>query len=74
MRVVGLFSEHYIKRGSRADQLVKLICKNEESLTAGLTEQQKELRKVQRLPKRALRIDRAGCIQRWIHPCGADNG
>lgn len=34
--------ERYTKRGSRADQLVKLICKNEESLTAGLTEQQKE--------------------------------
>ena len=34
--------ERYTKRGSRADLLVKLICKNEESLTAGLTEQQKE--------------------------------
>ena len=34
--------ERYIKRGSRVDQLVKLICKNEESLTATLTEQQKE--------------------------------
>ena len=34
--------ERYIKRGSRFDQLVKLICKNEESLTATLTEQQKE--------------------------------
>lgn len=35
--------ERYTKRGSRADQLVKLICKNEESLTAGLTAQQKEV-------------------------------
>ena len=34
--------ERYIKRGSRVDQLVKLICKNEESLTETLTEQQKE--------------------------------
>ena len=34
--------ERYIKRGSRVDQLVKLICKNEESLTATLNEQQKE--------------------------------
>ena len=34
--------ERYIKRGSRVDQLVKLICKNEENLTATLTEQQKE--------------------------------
>ena len=34
--------ERYIKRGSRVDQLVKLISKNEESLTATLTEQQKE--------------------------------
>ena len=34
--------ERYIKRGSRVDKLVKLICKNEESLTATLTEQQKE--------------------------------
>ena len=34
--------ERYIKRGSRVGQLVKLICKNEESLCATLTEQQKE--------------------------------
>ena len=34
--------ERYIKRGSRVDQLVKLICKNEENLTTTLTEQQKE--------------------------------
>lgn len=34
--------ERHIKQGARVDQLVKLICKNEESLTAGLTEQQKE--------------------------------
>ena len=34
--------ERYIKRGSRVDQLIKLICKNEESLTATLTEKQKE--------------------------------
>ena len=35
--------ERYIKRGSRVDQLVKLICKNEESLTTTLNEQQIEL-------------------------------
>lgn len=29
--------ERHKKRGSRVDQLVKFICKNEESLTAGLT-------------------------------------
>ena len=34
--------ERYIKRGSRVDQLFKLICKNEEELNAGLTEKQKE--------------------------------
>ena len=34
--------ERYIKRGSRVDQLVKLICKNEETLCATLTAQQKE--------------------------------
>ena len=34
--------ERYIKRGSRVDQLIRLICKNEESLTATLTEKQKE--------------------------------
>lgn len=34
--------ERYIKRGTRGDKLVKLICKNEEELTAGLTEKQKE--------------------------------
>ena len=34
--------ERYIKRGTRVDQLVKLICKNEDELTAGLTEKQKE--------------------------------
>lgn len=40
----GNISPHgrYIMRGSRVDQLVKLICKNEESLTTTLTEQQKE--------------------------------
>ena len=30
-------------RGSRMDKLVKLICKNEESLMSSLTEQQKEI-------------------------------
>lgn len=35
--------ERYIKRGSRVDKLVKLICKNEESIMATLTEQQKEI-------------------------------
>ena len=34
--------ERDIKRGSRMDKLVKLICKNEESLMSNLTEQQKE--------------------------------
>ena len=35
--------ERYIKRGTRVDKLVKLICKNEDELTAGLTEKQKEM-------------------------------
>ena len=30
--------ERYIKKGTRVDKLVKLICKNEDELTAGLTE------------------------------------
>lgn len=34
--------ERYIKRGSKADELVKIICKNDENLTSTLTEQQKE--------------------------------
>ena len=34
--------ERYIKQGTRVDKLVKLICKNEEELNAGLTEKQKE--------------------------------
>ena len=34
--------ERYIKQGTRVDQLVKLICKNEEELNSGLTEKQKE--------------------------------
>ena len=34
--------ERYIKQGSRVDKLVKLICKNEDELTTGLTEKQKE--------------------------------
>ena len=34
--------ERDIKRGSRMDKLVKLICKNEESLMSTLTKQQKE--------------------------------
>ena len=34
--------ERYIKQGSRVDKLVKLISKNEDELTAGLTEKQKE--------------------------------
>ena len=34
--------ERYIKRGTRIDKLVKLICKNEDELNAGLTERQKE--------------------------------
>lgn len=34
--------ERDMKRGSRMDKLVKLICKKEESLMSTLTEQQKE--------------------------------
>ena len=34
--------ERYIKRGTRVDKLVKLMCKNEEELNAELTEKQKE--------------------------------
>lgn len=34
--------ERYIKRGTRMDKAVKLLCKNEDSLSATLTEQQKE--------------------------------
>ena len=34
--------ERYIKRGTRMDKVVKLLCKNEDSLSATLTEQQKE--------------------------------
>ena len=34
--------ERYIKRGTRMDKLVKLICKNEEELNSTLTEKQKE--------------------------------
>ena len=33
--------ERYIKRGTKVDKLVKLICKNEDELNAGLTEKQK---------------------------------
>ena len=33
-------SDRYIKRRTKVDQLVKLICKNEDALTATLTEQQ----------------------------------
>ena len=33
----------YIKRGTNVDQIVKLICKNEDDLCATLTEQQKEI-------------------------------
>ncbi len=29
--------ERYIKRGTTVDKLVKLICKNEDELTAGLS-------------------------------------
>ena len=35
-------NERDTKRGSRMDQLVKLMCKNEDALNATLTEQQKE--------------------------------
>ena len=34
--------ERYLKRGTRVDKLVKLICKNEEELNAGLAEKQKK--------------------------------
>ncbi len=33
--------ERYIKRSTRVDHLVKLLCKNEEGLTVTLTEKQK---------------------------------
>ena len=35
-------NERDTKRGSKMDQLVKLMCKNEDGLNATLTEQQKE--------------------------------
>lgn len=35
-------NERDTKRGSRMDQLVKLMCKNEDALNTTLTEQQKE--------------------------------
>ena len=66
--------ERYTKCGSRVDQLVKLIRKNEESLTAGLTEQRKETFEKFKDRKSELQDCRARCIQRWIHPCGADDG
>lgn len=34
--------ERYIKRDSKADELVKVICKNEDNLVSTLNEQQKE--------------------------------
>ena len=34
--------ERFIKRGTRADKLLKLICRNEEELNFTLTEKQKE--------------------------------
>ena len=34
--------EHDIRRGSRMDNLVKLICKNEDDLATSFTERQKE--------------------------------
>ena len=34
--------ERYIKRGTRMDKLVKLICRNKDELNATLTEKQKE--------------------------------
>ena len=34
--------ERYIKRGTKMDKLVKLICRNEEGLNSSLTEKQKE--------------------------------
>lgn len=34
--------ERYIKRGTRVDKLVKLICKNEEEFNSGLTKNQKK--------------------------------
>ena len=35
-------NERETKRGSKMDQLVKLMCKNEDALNATLTEQQKD--------------------------------
>ena len=52
--------EQYIKRGTRVDKLVKLICKNEDELMAGLTEMQKEtFEKIQGLHKRTVLHHRA---------------
>lgn len=36
-------SERYIKCGTKVDQIVKLLCKNEDALIATLTERQKEI-------------------------------
>ena len=56
--------ERYIKRGTRVDKLVKLICKNEDELTAGLTEKQKEIfEKFQVLKNR-----KTTAVSEWIFP------
>ena len=36
-------SDRYIKRGTKVDQIIKLIYKNEDALCATLTEQQKKI-------------------------------
>lgn len=35
--------ERYVKRGTREDTLVRLICRDEEELNAGFTEKHKEV-------------------------------
>ena len=35
---------------------------------------ERNFRKVQGLPKRTCRVNRARCIQGWLHPCSANNG
>lgn len=35
--------ERYIKHGSREDKILKLLCRNEESLTKNLNNRQKEI-------------------------------
>ena len=62
------------KRGSRMDKLVKLICKNEESLMSTLTEQQKEtFERFKDCQSEICDLTLTG-IHRRVHPGGADHG